>query len=437
MILTETSVVEYLGQRQLLAQGSPWSVAGSPSRNRNFSAAPAQGGPGFFVKQLRVTAPASVAMMQREATVYWLSRHDEDFAALQGLIPPFVLFDGAEKVLVLGLVPGSRSLFHHQQALGDFPVAVGEGLGRALAAVHQRVGLRMRSDPSRAAFPREVPGIFTAHRGGPLVQWLGAGQMRLIDQVRKSPVLSQALDHLAATWSFDSFTHGDIKFENCVLAQVLDGEVRIVDWELADFGDPCWDAGCIVQAYLYVCLLPFLARRGEGLAGRLDHAGARAAAMREALGGFWRHYAAGRASADLERVLGCAAARLIQMALEVMHGQPEPTPQALSLLELSEEVMARPLEAAGALGLGPVLKSPEGRTCPIYGESHERDRDRDRQARHTLGGRRELPDLRPGATLPPVGKGIQRDVPPGPRKTLGCRHELEDGPPGLTGPGSR
>jgi hypothetical protein len=124
-----------------------------------------------------------------------------------------------------------------------------------------------------------------------------------------------------------------------------------VDWELADFGDPCWDAGCVVQAYLYLCLRPFLARRRESLAERLGHAGARADSMRAALGGFWRQYSPGPEPAVLERVLGCAAARLVQMALEVMHGQPEPTPMALSLLAAGEEVLSRPLAAARLLGL--------------------------------------------------------------------------------------
>jgi hypothetical protein len=345
MILSETNVRDYLATKGLAEPGTAWTVSGSPSRNRNFSASPAGGGAGFFLKQLRVMAPESVLMMQREATVYWLSRNDPDFASLAGLIPPFVLFDGTLKVLVLGLVPGCRNLLRHQEALGDFPVPLGESLGRTLATLHGQVGREMRKAPPRAAFPLEVPGIFTAHRSGPLVRWLGPGQMRLVDQVRAHPILAPALDRLATTWSFDVFTHGDLKFENCVVSA---GAVRIVDWELADFGDPCWDAGCIVQAYLYVCLHPFLPRRGERLRERLGHTGARSEAMHAALSGFWRHSGS---PGGLERVMGCAAARLIQMALEVMHGQGEPPPAALSLLEIGEEILGNPLEAAHLLGL--------------------------------------------------------------------------------------
>jgi hypothetical protein len=359
MILSPDTVLAYLGERDLVESTAAWTVHAAPSRNLNFSAAPQGGGPGFFLKQLRVMAPASVEMMRREATVYWLARNRPDFAGLQKLVPPFVLFDGALKVLVLGLVPGARNLLSHQEALGSFPIELGERLGEALALLHRGVGRQMRSSSESTPFSREVPGIFTAHRGGPLVRWLGPGQMRLIDRVREHPTLAPALDHLAATWSFDAFTHGDLKFENCVIPTGAAGgrEIRIVDWELADFGDPCWDAGCIVQAYLYTCLRPFLARPVEPLWERFGRAA-------DALGGFWGRYADGleikenSRAATLERVLGCAAARLIQMALEVMHGQGEPPPVSLSLLAAGAEVMADPLDAARRLGMLGMPASP-------------------------------------------------------------------------------
>ncbi|HEX8407375.1 MAG TPA: hypothetical protein VF883_00805 [Thermoanaerobaculia bacterium] len=38
-------------------------------------------------------------------------------------------------------------------------------------------------------------------------------------------------------------------------------------------------------------------------------------------------------------MLRCAAARLVQTSLEVMHGQPHPTPLALRHLHAAEELM--------------------------------------------------------------------------------------------------
>ena len=42
--------------------------------------------------------------------------------------------------------------------------------------------------------------------------------------------------------------HGDIKWDNFLV--LPDGGVRLVDWELADFGDPSWDAGSVLQGFL-------------------------------------------------------------------------------------------------------------------------------------------------------------------------------------------
>ena len=43
-----------------------------------------------------------------------------------------------------------------------------------------------------------------------------------------------------------------MKLENCLApSRAADGEsgVVIIDWELADIGDPFWDAGGLVQSY--------------------------------------------------------------------------------------------------------------------------------------------------------------------------------------------
>lgn len=79
--------------------------------------------------------------------------------------------------------------------------------------------------------------------------------------------------------------------------------------------------------------------------------------MRRAVAAFWRAYGreavtdAAARRALIERSLLCAAARLLQSALEVMHGRPQPTPLALSFLAAGAEVATQPREAARRLGL--------------------------------------------------------------------------------------
>lgn len=362
MILTATNVLSFLTERGLChprsGDDARWLVYEYSSRNRNFAVAQPESGSGFFIKQLAVMAAESVVMMQREATVYWLAENDPDFEPLRTLLPPFVLFEGNLKVIVLGLMPGAQNLMHYQDSAGTFPRVAGQHLGQALAIIHRQTGLKMRSNPPRQAFPIEPPGIFTAHRNGPLIRWLGPGQMRLIDLVRAHPRLPDCLDRIASSWRFDSFVHGDIKFENCVVSPSNGGLlIKLVDWELADFGDPAWDVGCLLQAYIYACIRSSLAHRTIDLQHRLEGSGVQVEPMRCAIKSFWQCYClavgfeAVSRSTFLERAIQCASARMIQMALEVMHGQDEPPTMALSLLSASQEVMERPFEAGLLLGI--------------------------------------------------------------------------------------
>jgi hypothetical protein len=368
--LTAANVVAYLRTEGLCQSESEmetcWRVSECSSRNRNFAVARSDNGQGFFLKQLRVQDPESFRMMQREAAIYRLAQHDSDFEVLRELTPQFFHFDKDSKVIILGLVNG-QSLMQSQQRLQQFAGEFGLGLGYALAILHQRTGRRMSSSPPQNIFVGEAPGIFNAHRGGPLVRWLGDGQMRLIEQVREHAQLSHGLDELANSWHCETFMHGDIKFENAMIRAFTQARassytnirapIKLVDWELADFGESCWDVGSVFQAYLSLCLRAAPAHRGVSLGERLKHSTMQDDTMRHAIKAFWDCYCQesdldeSSRCALLKRSLHCASARLIQMALEVMHGQAQPTPMALSLLEASVELMTRTGQTARWLGL--------------------------------------------------------------------------------------
>lgn len=369
-VLTRANVTDYLRARGLcdgeVEDGAAWRVTERHSRNRNFAVTRDDGARAFFVKQLRAQDTESFEMLRREARVYQLSRKDEDFAALREVVPPFFGFDAAARTTILGALDG-ENLLQLQQGLGRFSTKFGRHLGLALATIHLRVGRAMSLNPPRDLFGLKPPGIFTAHRGGPLVRWLGPGQMRLVERVRDHARLARALDDLAATWRRDTFIHGDIKFENCVVVNDDRGrnesgsrarsEVKLVDWELADFGEAAWDLGSLTQAYLALSLSNAPAESRQSMTEQFQMSAMKLDGMRRAVTALWRAYLLVVAPDEttrralIERSLLCAAARLIQTALEVMHGQPQPTQLALSLFDASIEVTTRTHETARWLGL--------------------------------------------------------------------------------------
>lgn len=299
VVLTAANVAQWLVSRHG-GDSSTWSVCDRSSRNRNFAVARADGG-GWFVKQLRVQVPESLRMMQREAAILgWAAAHEE----VRHLVPALIRFDAHAQILTTELLAGAESVASIADRQTSAAIAL--AAARSLALLHRQ------TPPRSALLDRRPPDVCTAHRGGPLLQWLGAGQLEIVDRVRESAILAPALDRMAGEWRAEQLIHGDVKWENS-LWTASTGVMHWIDWELAGAGDPLWDAGCFVQSYL--------ARWPDVDRGALDI--------------FIDEYAPESRPA----ILRCAAARLVQTSLEVMHGQPHPTPLAWRYLHAAEELM--------------------------------------------------------------------------------------------------
>jgi hypothetical protein len=223
--------------------GTRWQVRSHASRNRNFAVA-REDGSGYFVKQLRVQGAESLRMMEREAAVYGLLTHPG--GTLKDLSPAFYSFDRDSQTLIFALLPGAASVAQLQSPA--FPIALATAAGRTLGLLHRRPIDDLAGVPHAECFDRCPPGIYTAHRSGPLLRWLGIGQLRLIDDVREHTVLAPALDRMSADWRCVRLIRGDVKWENCLWTQVSTGAATLkwIDWELADLGVPAgtWAVSC-------------------------------------------------------------------------------------------------------------------------------------------------------------------------------------------------
>jgi hypothetical protein len=354
--LSVANVVEWLRRRGLISPDgaeASWRVRTQTSRNFTFAVA-RQDGRGFFVKQLRVRGPESLRMMEREAAVYGFFA--DRAGPIREISPAFHRFDRNAQALVLELEPDAAAGSPTRPP--PFSAAFATAAARALALLH-RQRYEDLLNPSRARlFERRPPGVYDVHRGGPLVQWLGAGQSRLVDRLRELPDLASALDRMFADWRCDRLIHGDVKWENCLWRGSSAGpiELKWIDWELTDVGDPAWDAGCFLQAYLSHGVRSLPPQTGLTLAERMRGGASLFSAMQPALWAFMRDYTAaletpGPEVLELrERILRCAAARMFQMGLEVTHGRSEPPSEALCLLETSAEIMRQPGEALSMFG---------------------------------------------------------------------------------------
>lgn len=187
---------------------------------------------------------------------------------------------------------------------------------------------------------------------------MSQGNAQLLQILQDYPGLTRALDALKRSWVFRGLIHGDIKWENLLLYRERPEDppdIRVIDWEMADLGDECWDTGAIFQAYLsfWIFMLPLSPTVSLEQASEISPF--KGEDMQVALAAFWTRYAAargfGRATSRryLERCMACAAARMVQTAYEGIQRSPQITPQALCQLQMSMNILRDPAAAVGQM----------------------------------------------------------------------------------------
>lgn len=362
MFISVSNLVYYLIERGLATPDSvvdgDWMVVESSRRNRNFKVMRRRH-PGFFVKQIQQWDPQAIATLQSEAQCYWLALKNPAFAPLAPLLPRYYDFDPARYILVLELLKDGEDLTEHHRRLNAFPPESARSLARALAAYH---GIGPGHDHGEAAgFAKKVPWILSVDQfNAASFSTLSGGNSQLVGIVQQYPDFHRHFLALRSDWRFESLLHGDLKWDNCVVengpndlngANGKEPAIKIVDWELADWGDACWDVGAILQAYLSFWIFSMPASPEMPTAELVERAQYPVESMQPAIRTFWESYVEARriekrdAAAMLERSVRCGAARMIQTAYEYMYNSPQISASTLCLLQVSLNVLSRPQEA--------------------------------------------------------------------------------------------
>jgi len=357
--LSPENLVYYLLERGFLTREAVVhggvEVSEIPRRNRNFRIKQ-RNGPGYFLKQVRQWDPETVRTLRAEAQCYRLAVEDGTFADVARIVPRFCAYDERRAVLVTELLDGAETITEHHFRNDAFPVEVAEQLGMAFGSYHRKAA---------AGPPAGLDGMFLRRPAWALslhdmppqsTPGLSGGIHQMIGMIRQFPEFAAALEKLRAGWRADAVIHGDIKWDNCVLCPGSDGHLllKIVDWEMADWGDSCWDLAGILSAYL-----SFWVQSLPGQMGNPDLMVAQARypveRMQPAMRSFWRKYTecrevSGQAARDLlRRTVLYTGARNIQTAFEVLQASPQANSGTVLLLQLSMNVLTNPEEAASEL----------------------------------------------------------------------------------------
>jgi hypothetical protein len=291
--------------------------------------------------------------VRREAAVY--RRLAELGGAAMHYLPPFERFDEERGILVIGLLSGWEDMRSFHAREDRFPPDVAAALGEALGTIHRET-LRDDDDERR---PDAAPLVLGVHRPSlDLFRDASATTIALIKLIQGAPALCTQLDELRAGWRRRAVIHVDMKWDNCLLRRRADDdavELRIIDWETANLGDPCWDIGAALSQYLSAWLFS-IPVTGQMPPERFpDLAGHPLEGMHPALAACWSTYAdalglCGREREEwMLRAVAFAAGRLIQTALEAAQVAQELNGTLVLHLQLGANILGRPRTAATEL----------------------------------------------------------------------------------------
>lgn len=357
-MLDVDSAVPFLVRRGLVREeeilAGDVAVEAVARRNRNLRVTISDTA-GLFLKQPEDLARSSHHTLRVEADFY--SRHLTTESVVAASLPRLLLYEPALPLLVLELLPAHQTLRNYCRSLPHhrFPIHTWRELGRRLGSIHRTLRQHGPSDSQSPTVGVSLPWVVQAHRPTPeSLATLSPAGFSVLEILQTSTAIREGLDGLGQLWEPDTVIHGDIRAEN-ILVRARAGateDIRIIDWELRQVGDPAWD----IAGFLEALVLYWLS--GLPLAGEEDVEEMTAQSplpwpvFQAASSAFWQGYLATHggddawARAAVSKVAHFSAARMVQSALEMTAQRAELPPSVVLLLQVCENVFADPARAS-------------------------------------------------------------------------------------------
>ncbi len=314
----------------------------------------------MFIKQPRATDDELIAGLEREALCYQIVQNHPELAALAKLTPDFHEYDSVGRILILELLPQASDLRTGLQQTGEPMLQIAGSLGTELGLVHAATSGSVDQIPELARLTREPPWILGLHEAGDARRFSRAN-LELVRILRRFKEFPRFCGELQQNMRTEALIHGDMKFGNWLLLHPNKAgfELRLVDWERAHIGDPAWDVGGLLMSWLdlWISSMDFSGSRNSQESS--EPARIPVETLQPAIEAFWISYREARGFSEQESAdellhsVRCCGARMIQTAFEASAEQDRMTRYAVTLLQVSLNILEDPgLAARALLGLG-------------------------------------------------------------------------------------
>ncbi|UWP97034.1 aminoglycoside phosphotransferase family protein (plasmid) [Aliiroseovarius crassostreae] len=318
------------------------SIAILMGRQRNrFFAFKQLNGPSFFMKQAHEAEPGTQESLALEAGIYQAVSDHPAFGNLRKLMPRLLHFDPDSSTLTLELIRDASDIGSASRNASHIDPELVRQAGVIAARFHS-VPLADIEDLN-LNFDRKPHWIFRLEEDpSPLPSLRGRSKAsaELIDLIRSQPDLKTCLSDGCQDSSSEVLIHGDFKWENFLITDHTATEkLKLIDWERANIGDPAWDVGCGIAAFLiHQIMRPDAPENPEQILGAPENVSSMQA--------YWSGYMSTRPFtmdplADFRaHCLNMAAARMLVAAYEYCFAQDELPAQSRAFVNMAQYLIA-------------------------------------------------------------------------------------------------
>ncbi|BDS09690.1 phosphotransferase family protein [Aureispira anguillae] len=350
MRLTEKNIHHYLLDKgylnvQLFMEGD-YTLEHHRSRNSIFRVYQEAGTP-LFVKQLVDINTENAYLMQKDATAHHLIHHCDVYLKARKFIPNFIGYDPSNQVLVTELFPTAKNLYEVILEHQTFSTSYAKKIAEILHSFHHPIQEELNHNSSLQFFNQQLPWI------------INVGEPQFMARHETNPVIKTILEHqdlvhnldrLRLEWKITSLIHGDVKWVNFVLVgqeEKKEEALKLIDWEIANVGDPLWDVAGVFQSYLSSWVYSY----NNGSLQHHKFSGQEyisIPSIQSGIQAFWKNYAQLKAYSDqeeqlaLNQVTRMTAARLLQTAFESNVQHPQLLPNTARIIQLCQHLFNQP-----------------------------------------------------------------------------------------------
>lgn len=323
---------------------------------------------GLFIKQLNNFDQNNTYVLQKDATCLWLIKNEPAFRALNKYVPEYFGYDTEHQVLITEYLSDAKSLEYVVQSAGELPAHFIDQLAQMMASYQFNLSEKVKSLRSVQFFPKQVPWVLN------LMDMPAQTFQQMTNSSNPNPVFSLVANNegfrklvgpIKENWKTTSLIHGDIKWMNILVASPNDKpKLKLIDWEIADIGDPLWDIAGIFAAIITTLVLK--KQQQNPNAAFAPYQVSSLADLQEAwptIIRFWNQYLKKRkarqepAEQALKKTIDYTGVRLIQSAVEQNMMQPQIQPNATMILQASYLVLEKAAEIFNQLTEQKTVKS--------------------------------------------------------------------------------